>query len=68
MAALHCTDENEANFHSNADEEWVFSLIRQKKTDFRSALSLDGTLASILAVKMASEDAYNKYTSHLERY
>ena len=32
--------------HSNADEERVFSLIRQNKTDFRSALSLNGTLYS----------------------
>ena len=31
---------------SNADEERVFSLIRQNKTDLRSALLLDGTLAS----------------------
>ena len=36
--------------HSNADEERVFSLIRQNKTNFRSALSLTGTLASILTV------------------
>ena len=47
--------------HSNADEERVFSLIRQNKTDFRSALSLDGTLASILTVKMASEEPCYKY-------
>ena len=42
--------------HSNADEECVFSLIRQNKTDFRSSLSLDGTLSSILTVKMAIEE------------
>ena len=47
--------------HSNADEERVFSLIRQNKTDFRSSLSLDGSLASILTVKMASEEPCYKF-------
>jgi len=42
--------------HSNADEEQVFSLIRQNKTDFRSSLSLDGTLSSLLTIKMAIEE------------
>ena len=63
MAVLHCTDENEVNFHFNADDEWVFSLIKQNKTDFRSALSLDRTLASIRTDKMASEELCYKYES-----
>lgn len=42
--------------HSNADEEHVFSLIRQNKTDFRSSISLDGTIASILTMKLDSEE------------
>lgn len=37
--------------HSNADEERIFSLVKMNKTDFRSALSLDGSLASILTLK-----------------
>ena len=47
--------------HSNADEERVFSLIRQNKTDSRNSLSLDGTLSSILTVKMACEEPCYKY-------
>ena len=38
--------------HSNAGEERVFSLIRLNKTPYRSSLSLDGTLSSILTIKM----------------
>ena len=47
--------------HSNADEERVFSLVRQNKTDFRRSLSLDETLSSILTVKMASEEPCYKF-------
>ena len=47
--------------HSNADEEHVFSLIRQNKTDFRSFLSLDGIPASMLTVKMANEEPCYKF-------
>lgn len=47
--------------HSNADEERVFSLIRQNKTDFRSSLSLDGTLSSILTVKMSCKEPCYKF-------
>ena len=39
--------------HSNADAERVFSLVRLNKTAFRNSLSLDGTLSSILTVKLA---------------
>lgn len=38
--------------HSSAAEERVFSLVRLNKTPYRSSLSLDGTLSSILTVKM----------------
>ena len=38
--------------HSNAGEERVFSLVRLNKTPYRSCLNLDGTLSSILTVKM----------------
>ena len=38
--------------HSNAGEERVFSLIRLNKTPYRSSLGLDGTLSSILTVKL----------------
>ena len=40
--------------HSNADEERVFSMVTKNKTVFRSNLKLDGTLGSILKVKLAS--------------
>lgn len=51
--------------HSNANEERVFSLIRQNKTDFRSALSLDCPLASILLRWVVKSHAMN--TSHPSR-
>ena len=38
--------------HSNAGEERVFSLVRLNKTPYRSSLDLEGTLSSILTVKM----------------
>ena len=47
--------------HSNADEERVFSLIRQNKTDFRSSLGLDGTLSSILTIKMSCNEPCYKF-------
>ena len=43
--------------HSNAGEERVFSMVRKNKTPFRSSLSMDGTLSSILTVKLADVDA-----------
>ncbi len=39
--------------HSNAGEERVFSMVRKNKTSFRSSLSMEGTLSSILTVKLA---------------
>ena len=47
--------------HTSADKERVFSLIRKNKTDFRSSLSLDGTLSSLLTIKMAIEEPCHKY-------
>ena len=43
--------------HSNAGEERVFSMVRKNKTPFRSSLSMDGTLSSILTVKLADVNA-----------
>ena len=39
--------------HSNASEEQVFNLIRANKTYFRHSLDLEGTLSSIIMIKMA---------------
>ena len=43
--------------HSNAGEERVFSMVRKNKTSFRSSLSMEGTLSSILTVKLADINA-----------
>ena len=53
--------------HSNANEEQVFSLIIQNKTDLRSTLSIDGTLASTLTVRMASAKAFKKLLGSTEK-
>ena len=42
---------------SNAGEERVFSMVRKNKTSFRSSLSMEGTLSSILTVKLADINA-----------
>lgn len=39
--------------HSNADAERVFSVVGLNKTKARKSLALDGTLSSIMAIKMA---------------
>ena len=39
--------------HSNATEERIFSMVTKNKTNFRPSLKLDGTLSSILKVKLA---------------
>lgn len=39
--------------HSNAGEERVFSMIRKNKTAFRPSMNVDGTLSSVLTMKMA---------------
>ena len=43
--------------HSNAGEERVFNLIRQNKTQFRPSLNNDGTLSSLIQVKLANHDS-----------
>lgn len=40
--------------HSNAEEEWVFSLITKNMTKFRPNLKLDGTLSSVITIKLAN--------------
>lgn len=40
--------------HSNAGEERVFSLIKQNKTPIRSSLGINGTLSSMIQVKLAN--------------
>lgn len=40
--------------HSNAGEERVFSLIKQNKTPVRSSLNANGTLSSLIQVKLAN--------------
>lgn len=42
---------------SSAAEERVFSLVRLNKTPYRSSLSLNGTLSSILTVKLHNPEA-----------
>lgn len=42
--------------HSNAPEERVFTLVNMNKSDHRASLDVDGTLSSILTVKMAGID------------
>ena len=43
--------------HSNAGEERIFSIIRKNKTDFRSRLQLDGSLNSIMRIKMSISES-----------
>ena len=47
--------------HSNAEEERVFSLITKNKTSFRPSLKLDGTLSSIIQVKLANPEPCHRY-------
>jgi hAT family C-terminal dimerisation region len=47
--------------HSNAEEERVFSMVRKNKTDFRASLQSDGTLSSILTVKLNNKEAAHKF-------
>ena len=42
--------------HSNAGEERVFNLIKQNKTITRSSLNTNGTLSSIIQVKLANQE------------
>ena len=40
--------------HSNAQEEKLFSMVRKNKTAFRPSLDPEGTLSSILTIKLAA--------------
>lgn len=46
--------------HSNASEERIFSMVRKNKTPFHPSLGLDGTLPSILQVKLGVDDPCEK--------
>ena len=47
--------------HSNAAKERVFSMIRLNKTPYRSSLGLDGTLSSILTIKLHNPDPCHNF-------
>lgn len=47
--------------HSNAEEERVFSMVTKIKTAFRPSLKLDGTLSSIITVKLANPEPCTQY-------
>ena len=47
--------------HSNAAEERVFSMVTKNETAFRPSLKLDGTLSSILTIKLANPEPCFKY-------
>ena len=47
--------------HSNAAEERVFSMVCKNKTPFRPSLGLDGTLSSIITVKLGIEEPCEKF-------
>ena len=43
--------------HSNAGEERVFNLIKLNRTPTRSSLNTDGTLSSLIQIKLANQDS-----------
>ena len=47
--------------HSNAEGERVFSMVTKNKTAFRPSLTLDGTLSSIITVKLANPEPCTEY-------
>lgn len=47
--------------HSNAEEERLFSMVRKNKTAFRPNLKLDGTLSSVLTIKLACPNPCHEY-------
>ena len=47
--------------HSSAREERVFSMVRKNKTPFCPNLALDGTLSSLLTVKLGVEKPCDKF-------
>lgn len=47
--------------HSNAEEERVFSMVTKNKSKFRPSLKLDGTLSSILTIKLANPEPCHQF-------
>ena len=47
--------------HSNAEEEQLFSMVRKNKTAFRSSLNPQGSLSSIMIVKLAQTEPAHKF-------
>ena len=47
--------------NSNASEERVFSLVRKNKTPFRPSLAVEGTLSSIIGIKLGIDDPCEKF-------
>ena len=47
--------------HSNAEEERVFSMVTKNKTNFSPSLRLDGTMCSIITVKLANPETCMDY-------
>ena len=43
--------------HSNAGKEGVLSLIKQNRTSIRSSLNANGTLSSMIQIKLANTDS-----------
>ena len=43
--------------HSNAQEERIFSMVTKNKTKFWPNLEVDGTLSSIISVKLANSES-----------
>ncbi len=52
--------------HANADAERVFSVVGLNKTKRRDSLALDGTLSSIMTIKMANlETCFKRETRQI---
>ena len=47
--------------HSNTEEERVFSMVTKNNTSFRPNLKLDGTLQSILTIKLGNPEPCTTY-------
>ena len=47
--------------NSNASEERVFSMVRKNKTPFCPSLGLEGTLSSIIGIKLGIDDPCVKF-------
>ena len=48
--------------HSNAEEERVFRMVAKNKTKFRPSLKINGTLSSILTIKLAKSKPCHKFS------